>query len=522
LGLNTGLGAAPVAVIRDTPRESLQGFLDATHRRDFEVAAHYLHLWGIQPARQKAEGPELARKLAGALDRAVWIDIDEVPNTPTGTTSDGTSPVNDIQIAAIEVNRLSHTIRLSRTRDTYSNSMVWLFSANTVRSIDALDAVYGIPDYAKNLPAWLLEDKLLGLLGFQWLGLISLGLIGWLAGVVLEHPVQWVFRRVARRANTHSTNANSTNAARNDDTTVLSHKLVRWIVLPLVVLFSLPTLRLSATAAQQLNRVLIAGIILVATLGTLRLVQSSMTALQQRHAGHDDSLRVRSMVTRLDALRRIAHVLISIVGVALALMQFPTARTVGLSLLGSAGIAGAILGFAAQKTFSSLFAGILISFTQPMRIGDTVIVENEFGQIETIGSTHVVVRIWDSRRLVVPVTYFLDNPFQNWTKVSPELSGTVFLYADYSVDVHAVRAELDRILEGEPLHDGRAKAVYVTDVTDRAAQIRITVSARNAGDLFVLRCIVRESMLAYLHQKPSQLPQHRLQAPGLLEASSAG
>jgi small-conductance mechanosensitive channel len=500
-GLNTGLGPAPPTVVRDTPRAALQGFLDASRRRDFETAAHYIHLWGLAPARQKTEGPELAQKLAEAMERAVWVDVDQVPDTATGSTVEGAKALDDVRIASVEADRGSHTIRLARMRDPFSGNMVWVFSASTVRSIDALDAAYGLPDYAQKLPAWMRDHKVLGLLGFQWLGLLALALIGWIAGALVERPVIWALRRMARRA----------NVQHEDKATALSHGLVHWLIVLLLVLGAYPTLRMSATASLQLGRLLTMGIILVVMVGALRLVRISIEAIQLRHVDDDDPTRVRSIMTRLDAVSRVAQVLLVIVGVALAMMQFPTARTVGLSLLGSAGIAGAILGFAAQKTFSNLFAGILISFTQPVRIGDTVIVEKEYGQIELIGSTHVVVRIWDNRRLVVPVTYFLDNPFENWTKTSPELWGTVILHADYGVDVDAVRAELDRLLENEPLFDGQAKAVLVTDVTDQTAVLRVTVSAKNAGDLWDLRCKVREKLLAFLHGEPKRLPRRRVE-----------
>jgi small-conductance mechanosensitive channel len=216
-------------------------------------------------------------------------------------------------------------------------------------------------------------------------------------------------------------------------------------------------------------------------------------------------------MTRLDALRRVAQVLVIIVGIALALMQFPTARTVGLSLLGSAGIAGAILGFAAQKTFSNIFAGLLISFTQPIRIGDIVNVENETGTIEEILSTHVVVRIWDGRRLIIPVSYFLESPFQNWTRTTPELAGTVFLHVDYRINVDGVRERLDEILKDEPLFNGKAKGVLVVDMTERSALLRVTVSANDSSSLWDLRCKVREKLLAYLQSEPGRLPRQRME-----------
>ena len=504
-GLNLGLGEAPPTVHRDTPRACLQGFLEASRQHDYELAAHYIHLWGIPASRQKTEGPMLANRLAEALNRAVWIDLDQVPDTTTGSDLEGAKPRDDLKIASVELEHGSHAIRLARVRDPFKGEMVWVFSASTVRSIDALDEAYGLPSYIQELPAWTRDYKVLGLVAFQWVGLAGLALLSWLCGKLLEVPTLWLVRRTVRRA----------DPEREELAAALTRGPVHWLVALMLMLASVPVLRLSATASLQFGRLLVIGIIGVVTIGALRFARISFEGFRERHAnGADDSLRMRSLRTRLDAVRRVTQILIIIIGLALALMQFPTARTVGLSLLGSAGIAGAILGFAAQKTFANLFAGILISFTQPIRIGDTVIVETEYGVIEAIGSTHVVVRIWDNRRLVVPVTYFLDKPFENWTKVSPQLLGTVLLHTDYRVDVDEVRAELDRILENEPLFNGEAKRVLVLDMTEQSAVLRVTVSADDASKLWDLRCKVREGLLSYLQQEPWRLPRHRVEGPG--------
>ena len=489
---------------RDTPRASLQGFLQTAREQNYEGAAHYIHLWGIRPGRQKTEGPELARRLASALERAVWIDFDTVPDTRTGAESEDAKPREDVKIATVDLEHGSHAIRLARVRDPFSHEMVWVFSASTVQLVDALDKTYGLPSYVKKLPSWMLEHRVFGLAGFQWSGFVLLALASFLLGALIERPILWIVRRTVRR----------NDPAREQRVAALAQGLVHWLLAFLLMLASLPLLKLTASASLHTGRILIMGIVFVVMVGGLRFVRISVEAFEDRHTEDtDDSIRVRSLHTRLEAVRRIAQVLIVLIGVALAMMQFPSARTVGLSLLGSAGIAGAVLGFAAQKIFGNLFAGILISFSQPIRIGDIVIVEKEYGIVEAIGSTHVVVRIWDRRRLVVPVTYFLDKPFENWTKTSPELWGTVVLYADYRVDVDDVRAELDRILEDEPLFNGEAKKIFVIDVTEQSAVLRVTVSADHPSMLWDLRCKVREELLKYLQSEPWRLPRHRLEGP---------
>ncbi|MCY1073749.1 mechanosensitive ion channel family protein [Archangium lansingense] len=248
----------------------------------------------------------------------------------------------------------------------------------------------------------------------------------------------------------------------------------------------------------------------------LRFVKLSAHFLEQkvvRDSGADVG-RVRGLRTQLVVMRRIIEAATYVLAVSLLLLQFEAVRNVGVSLLASAGIAGLVLGLAAQKSISTLLAGIQLSITQPVRIGDTVIVENEWGWIEEITLTYVVVKVWDLRRLVVPMTHFLDKPFQNWSKVSPEILGTVELYADYKTDVAAVRVELVRILhnEGRELWDGKAQGVQVTACSERAMTLRALVSAADSGKAWDLRCLVREKLIAFLQKQPQGLPVLRAEA----------
>jgi small-conductance mechanosensitive channel len=203
--------------------------------------------------------------------------------------------------------------------------------------------------------------------------------------------------------------------------------------------------------------------------------------------------------------------LVIVLALGAMLMTFPAIRTLGTTLLASAGVVGLVAGIAARPLFENLIAGVQLALTQPIRIDDVVVVENQFGRIEEIHSTYVVVRVWDLRRLVLPLTYFITTPFENWTRRTANLIGEVYLFADYAVDVAALRAHLPRILEATPLWDGQTQTVEVTDATDRAVQIRALVSARDSGTLWNLRCYVREALVAYLRDtQPSALPRLRL------------
>jgi small-conductance mechanosensitive channel len=191
-------------------------------------------------------------------------------------------------------------------------------------------------------------------------------------------------------------------------------------------------------------------------------------------------------------------------------MVFPQARAIGTTLLASAGVAGIVIGIAARPLFENLIAGVQLALSQPIRIDDVVIVEGEFGHVEQISATFVVVRIWDQRRMVLPLTYFIEKPFQNWTRTGSALLGAVFLYVDYTMNVDELRAQLPKALEGDAKWDGAVQGVQVTDAKESTLEIRILVSARNAADLFDVRCNVREKLVAWLQANhPSALPTSR-------------
>jgi small-conductance mechanosensitive channel len=207
--------------------------------------------------------------------------------------------------------------------------------------------------------------------------------------------------------------------------------------------------------------------------------------------------------------------LIAVVGIALMLMTIPAIRQVGTSLLASAGLAGLVAGLAARPVLSNLVAGIQIALTQPIRIDDVVIVEGEWGRIEEITATYVVVRIWDDRRLVTPLSYFIEHPFENWTRSSTELLAPVALWTDYDAPLEEIRRELSRICRASPNWDGRVCQLDVVDANERAIQLRALVSASDAGRAWILRCHVREELLRYLcTHHPQSIPRIRADVRG--------
>src|SRR5690606_24854471 len=253
------------------------------------------------------------------------------------------------------------------------------------------------------------------------------------------------------------------------------------------------------------------GVLLCAVWLAVRAVEALQARILRGHpVDIEDNLAARRIQTQTRVIARVIQGAIILVGVALALMTFPAIRQIGATLLASAGIIGLVAGIAARPVFGNLIAGLQIALAQPIRLDDVVIVEGEWGRIEEITSTYVVVRVWDERRLVVPLQWFIENPFQNWTRTSAQLLGTAFLWLDYRTPMADVRAELQRICEDDARWDGRVCVAQVTETSEHTIQVRLLVSARNSGELFDLRCVVRERMIDYLERRhPQALPRLR-------------
>ncbi|HEX2547824.1 MAG TPA: mechanosensitive ion channel domain-containing protein [Ramlibacter sp.] len=224
----------------------------------------------------------------------------------------------------------------------------------------------------------------------------------------------------------------------------------------------------------------------------------------------DDNLHARRIETQTRVLSRSAMVVALIAGIAIALMTFPGARQLGASLLASAGVLGIVGGLAARPVFSNLIAGLQLALAQPLRIDDVLIVNGQNGRVEDITGTYVVLRLWDERRMIVPLQWFIENPFENWTRTGSQLMGALYLYVDYAMPIEPLRAEAKRLVEADPDWDKRVFNVMVTDSTDKAVQVRVLVSAASSGKNFDLRCRLREHLLAFLAREyPQYLPLAR-------------
>lgn len=292
-------------------------------------------------------------------------------------------------------------------------------------------------------------------------------------------------------------------------------KPILGVLIVIAIRLAVPHLGFSAYVFESVRTGLsLCLIILVswAIIKATRVMDDFVTAYFDVNA--QDNLSARKVHTQMKVLKQVIVILAVIIGLGSTLMMFEKVRQLGTSLLASAGIMGLVVGIAAQKTIGNFITGVQIAMTQPIRLDDVVVVENEWGKIEEITLTYVVVRLWDMRRLIVPVTYFFEKPFQNWTRVTAEIIGTVYLYADYSVSVEAVRQEFYRIVESSPLWNRKVKALQVTGANEDTIELRALVSVDDASKAWDLRCEVREKLVGFLQkQYPQALPRVRIELP---------
>lgn len=288
-------------------------------------------------------------------------------------------------------------------------------------------------------------------------------------------------------------------------------RAVRWLA-PLVAMQivwqGVPDDVRAIDSVRHLNGLLLIGAITWLAASAVQGLADGVIALHPSDVS--DNLHARRVQTQTRVLARIATSAVMLTGLAFVLMTFPRARQLGTSLLASAGVAGLVVGIAARSVFSNLLAGLQIALAQPIRLDDVLIVEGEWGRVEEITATYVVLKIWDERRLIIPLQWFIEHPFQNWTRNEAAMLGTVFLWVDYTLPVEPLRREAQRLCQAQKTWDKRVCVVQVTEASEQCMQLRILVSSASSGDNFDLRCALREGLIDYLQREfPTALPRWR-------------
>jgi small-conductance mechanosensitive channel len=353
-----------------------------------------------------------------------------------------------------------------------------------------------------------MEREMKQVLGAEPIWLVFGGalLVAVLLGLVGHYVLFRVAERIARKPRT-TVQASLLRHSRSPARVILSL---------IAILLVLPLVPVEPDYGEAIRHVIRVGTIASVAWLAIALTQvfEDVISARERTERWDDHT-TRQVQTRVRLLRRVGLVLVGVVALAAILMTFSSVQHLGTSLLASAGIIGLVAGIAARPVLSNLIAGVQIALTQPIRIGDVVVVEGEWGKIEEIYTTYVVVKIWDLRRLVLPLSYFIERPFQNWTRRTDNLLATVFLYADYTVPVEVVRQELHRVLLASNLWDGTVWRLQVTKMTAQTVELRAMISATDSDNAWDLQCHVREKLIEFMQTHiPGSLPKTREVAQG--------
>lgn len=493
----TGAAADDLA----TPRAAVAHFLDAADHGRWAAASEVLDLREVPTARRAETGERSARALAAVLD-ARRVRAEDVPES---------APAAESAIDLADVGGTDGKVTIRRTR--HQGVTRWLFTPTTVRMAPALADRVDRGPIGNLAPRVLVETRFGGMAAWQWITLAVALALALVAGWGLAKLGKRLARRLAKGREGRPTVERVLDA--------IDRPLA--VALFLAVLGLLTTLvRLPADAMPVVGRLYGVAWVLTCAWLFLRLVDFGAGEVADR-AALREGWRARGTRTRVMVLRQVVRITGIVVLVAAALMQFDAVRQVGVSVLASAGVAGIVVGLAAQRMIGNVLAGIQLSFTQPLRVGDQVVVEGEFGTVEEINLSYVVIRIWDQRCLIVPMTKLLESAFQNWTRASSALIGEVKMSVDFGVPVAKVRELVTTFVKKHPLFDGKTLAVQVTDAKERTAELRVLVSAADASKLFDLRCATREFLVGQLQSMDEgrYLPRVRVNPSSLVDDAAA-
>jgi small-conductance mechanosensitive channel len=303
-----------------------------------------------------------------------------------------------------------------------------------------------------------------------------------------------------------------------------SRRLLRYMILLFAAGMALSLMQFPAQTGETVRNVFVA--LFTIQLGWIASVVANLAMdryVRGLDIGASDNLLARKAHTQMRIFRQAVNVLLAVLTIALALMSFDAVRQFGVSLFASAGIAGIVAGLAARPMLENLIAGVQLALTQPLRVDDAVVINNEWGWVEEINSTYIVVRLWDWRRQVVPLSYLFQNPFTNWTRSSSSIIGTVFVYADYTLPMEAVRAAATDIVKASPLWDGQVVNVQISDARESVIEVRVLASASDSTRSWDLRCEVREKLIAFIRDTyPESLPRVRREDFRVVEPENRG
>lgn len=507
--INSGLGEAPADLDRSTPRATVSALLAETDRAHFTRAAHLLDLSRLPPEEQAERGPELARRLAEVIERTMVIDWRELPARADALLERSASdtplagqPRRSLEMSVLDLERRPAEIRLNRIKPAEGEA-VWLFSAQTVADIDGLYARYGPGWLEQRLPDALQRPAIWGTRIWEWLvlpltiaallaiGWLVYGLLGWFGRWL---PIDWVNR--------------ATNRMRMPLTVALMALLAQFLTGWLI--------SFSGFFYTVLTPLLLGLVIVGLTLAALRSIDATLEKVTERFVDEiDDSSDRdrRELYTSIYALRRFVLLAAVLISSVLFLTQLRLFDNVGLSLLASASVVAVILAIAGRTVIGNILASLQIAIAKPVRIGDAIEYEGNWGYVESIYYTFVVLRTWDGRRLLVPVQHFISQPFENWSMVDASLTRTISLRLDHSASPAKLRKAFRKLAEDNA--HAIADELLMTAVTahhEDYQEITFYATAANPTDAWMMEMDLREGMADWVRRHhPEWWPSDRVQ-----------
>ena len=493
--LNEAIGLPPNKFNFQSPQATLEHFIINARNGNFKDAAYALNLNLLPDNITPEQAATLAEKLYFVLNQRVSIDWGSLSDRPDGQIDISTAtnksiagkPLRSVVFGEIKLEGRDVVLRLQRIKYKEYGAF-WLIAANTVENIDALYNSYGPRELDRMMPDWA-RIQFMGMPVWKFAGTLLLIFLSYLLGRLSL----FILRRVFRKSKQVWVNT-------------IAKRLATPAAWSIGVLFFYITLNKLISFGGAFASTLYA-ILLIAVIGTItwfimRLIDSFMVYVAETKIGDADpeeNSEARMMMTYISVARRVITFIVIIVGISVILSQFRSLEKLGISLIASAGLATVILGVAAQSTLGNIIAGIQIAITRPARIGDTVIINDDWGYVEDIRFTYMVVRTWDQRRLVIPLKTIISNTFENWSMTSAHQIRPIILHADYEIDVNKIRSKFEKLLKSKEAWDEEnPPKVQVVDTTEKGIKIRALCSAKDASTTWDLHCELREELVEYI------------------------
>jgi small-conductance mechanosensitive channel len=508
--LNAGLPKPATPVNLNTPQAAVEYFLINARNGDFQSSAYALNLNLVPRHRQAGRAPILAQQFYQVIIQQALIDWDNLPDRPDGQVDQAMGksdplvgqPRRSIQVGTIQLDGRDIVIRLQRVKEG-DNPPIWVFSSQTVENIPALSQRFGPGILEQYIPVWMRGNRGGGIALWEWGVLVVLvlltGVVVWVLRLILRYGLERVPNKWLRAMNT---------------AIAMPLALTIGFILLYILIQSLLTLSgLFASIARP--ALLLASIAALTWLG-IRIITFLSNYVAQHYAhrlGSDKEKKQRQMFTYITVARQVLIFVALLLGLGVGLSQFDSLKALGTSLLASAGVLSVIIGIAAQAVLGNIIAGMQIAVTQPVRIGDNVYFEGQWGYVEEITYTYLTIETWDKRRVMVPLKYFITHPTENWSKTNSHRIMPVYVYADYRIDVEAVRQKFDELLRNDEDWDGELEpSVQVTATSEETIEIRALCSASNPIIAWNLHCRMREALVRYVRDLESGqfLPRQRV------------